>query len=121
MNIASVASAFPPHTYDQRVLLPALQRHWGAKVDNPAFMERLQARVGVETRHLALPLEDYYGLKTWGEANNHWIDIAQELGQQALCGALSRAGFSTSDLGASSSSPSPASRVLPLTRGWSIA
>jgi alkylresorcinol/alkylpyrone synthase len=100
MTIASVASAFPPHTYDQRVLLPALQRHWGAKLDNPAFMERLQARVGVETRHLALPLEEYYGLKTWGQANNHWIEIAQELGQQALCRALNRAGFSTSDLGA---------------------
>jgi len=100
MTIAGVASALPPHKYDQRVLLPALQRHWGVQVDNPAFMERLQARVGVETRHLALPLEQYYGLNTWGQANNHWIEIAQQLGQKALCGALSRAGFSTSDLGA---------------------
>jgi len=33
MTIAGVASALPPHKYDQRVLLPALQRHWGAKVD----------------------------------------------------------------------------------------
>jgi alkylresorcinol/alkylpyrone synthase len=98
MTIASVASALPPHKYDQHVLLPALQRHWGAKVDNPAFVERLQARVGVETRHLALPLEQYYGLSTWGQANNHWIEIAQQLGQKALCGALSRAGFGTSDL-----------------------
>jgi len=100
VTIASVASALPPHKYDQRGLLPALQRHWGAKVDNPAFMERLQAPVGVETRHLALPIEQYYGLTTWGQANNHWIEIAQQLGQKALCGALSRAGFGTSDLGA---------------------
>src|SRR5579883_109741 len=100
MKIASVASAFPPHKYDQRVLLPALQRHWGSKVDNPAFMERLQARIGVETRHLALPMEQYYGLKSWGSANNHWIEIAQELGQKALCHALNRAGCATSDLGA---------------------
>ena len=100
MTIAGVASALPPHKYDQRALLPALQRHWGAKVDNPAFMERLQARVGVETRHLALPMEQYCGLKTWGQANNHWIEIAQQLGQKALCGALNRAGFGTSDLGA---------------------
>jgi alkylresorcinol/alkylpyrone synthase len=100
MTIAGVASAFPPHQYDQRVLLSALQRHWGPKVDNAAFMERLQARVGVERRHLALPIEEYYELKSWGRANNHWIEVAQELGQKALCSALTRAGFAPADLGA---------------------
>ncbi|HYL34840.1 MAG TPA: 3-oxoacyl-[acyl-carrier-protein] synthase III C-terminal domain-containing protein [Bryobacteraceae bacterium] len=100
MTIAGVASAFPPHQYDQRTLLRALQRHWGPKVDNPVFVERLQARVGVDTRHLALPIEEYYGLKSWGRANNHFIEVAQEIGQKALCCALSRAGLATSDLGA---------------------
>ncbi len=64
------------------------------------FLERLQARVGVETRHLALPIEEYYGLTRWGAANNHWIEVAQDLGQKALCCALSRSGFATEDLGA---------------------
>jgi alkylresorcinol/alkylpyrone synthase len=100
MRIAGVASAFPPHQYDQRVLLTALQRHWGPKLDNPVFVERLQARVGVETRSLALPIEEYYELKSWGKANNHWIEVAQDIGQRSLCGALARAGFATSDLGA---------------------
>ena len=100
MTIAGVQSALPEHQYDQRVLLSALQRHWGPKVDNPVFMERLQARVGVNTRHLALPIEEYYDLKTWGKANNHWIDVATKLGEKALCGALARAGFAPSDLGA---------------------
>src|SRR5271163_4530715 len=100
MTIAGVASALPEHQYDQRVLLSALQRHWGPKVDNPVFMERLQARVGVNTRHLALPIEEYYDLKTWGKANNHWIEVATELGEKAICGALTRAGFAPADLGA---------------------
>ena len=100
MTIAGVASALPPYQYDQRVLLQALQRQWGPKVDNPAFLERLQAHVGVEKRSLALPLERYYGLKTWGQANDHWIETAQQIGQRALCGALTRAGLSTQDLGA---------------------
>lgn len=100
MTIAAVASALPEHKYDQRVLLQALQKHWGPKVDNPVFLERLQARVGVETRHLALPMADYYGLTRWGDANNRWIEVAQELGQKALCCALARAGLSTDDLGA---------------------
>src|SRR5271154_4435416 len=100
MTIAGVASALPEHQYDQRVLLSALQKHWGPKVDNPVFLERLQARVGVETRHLALPIEEYYGLTRWGKANNHWIEVAQDLGQKSLCCALARSGFSTEDLGA---------------------
>jgi alkylresorcinol/alkylpyrone synthase len=100
MTIASAASAFPPHQYDQRVLLRALQRKWGPKVDNPVFLERLQARVGVEKRHLALPIEEYDQPITWGQANDHWIRIAQEIGQQALCSALSRAGLAAGDLGA---------------------
>jgi len=100
MGIAAVASAFPPNQYDQRVLLSALQRQWGPKVDNPIFLERLQARVGVEKRCLALPIEEYYGLNTWGRANDHWIEIAQEIGQKALCTALTRAGLAPSDLGA---------------------
>ncbi len=100
MRIAAAASAFPPHEYDQRVILSALQRQWGPKVDNPIFLERLQARVGVEKRHLALPIEEYYGLKTWGRANNHWIDVAQEIGETALCRALARAGVAPADLDA---------------------
>jgi alkylresorcinol/alkylpyrone synthase len=100
MTIAGVASAFPPHQYDQRVLLSALQRHWGPKVDNPVFMERLQARVGVEKRSLALPIEEYYGLTQWGKANNHWIEVAQDIGEKALGCALARAGLKPGDLGA---------------------
>src|SRR5277367_4381561 len=100
MTIAAAASAFPPHEYDQRVILAALQRQWGPKVDNPIFLERLQARVGVDKRHLALPLEEYYGLKSWGRANNHWIDVAQEIGEQALCRALTRACLAPADLNA---------------------
>src|SRR5277367_3353497 len=100
MTIAGVASALPEHQYDQRVLLSALQRHWGPKVDNHVFRVRLEARVGVNTRHLALPIEEYYELKTWGKANNHWIEVATDLGEKAICGALTRAGFAPSDLGA---------------------
>jgi alkylresorcinol/alkylpyrone synthase len=100
MTIAGVASAFPPHQYDQSVVLSALQRHWGPKVQNPVFMERLQARVGVDKRCLALPLERYETLTNWGEANNHWIEVAQDLGEKSLCRALTRAGVAPPELDA---------------------
>src|SRR5450755_465588 len=100
MTIAGVASAFPSHQYDQSVVLSALQRQWGPKVQNPLFMERLQARVGVDKRCLALPIEEYETLTNWGEANDHWIDIAQDLGQKSLGCALARAGIAPEDLDA---------------------
>ncbi|MGJ5814666.1 type III polyketide synthase [Paludibaculum fermentans] len=100
MIIASAASALPKHKYDQRVLLAALKQFWGPKLDNPEFIERLHHRVGVETRYLALPMEQYYGIKTWGQANNHWIDVAVDLSEEALTLALERAGLDKSALGA---------------------
>jgi len=64
------------------------------------MLERLHARTGVDGRFLALPLERYLQLGGWGEANNEWIEAAEELGQQAICRALTRAGLHPGDLGA---------------------
>jgi len=100
MTIASTASALPQHHYRQEDLLAALVRYWGPKLDNPQFLLRLHEHVGVDTRHLVLPMERYERLAGWGEANDHWIDAAQELGQQALCRALARAGLYAGDIGA---------------------
>ncbi len=100
MHIASAASALTKHKYDQRVLLSALRQHWGPRLDNPQFLQRLHERVGVETRYLALPMEAYYGITTWGKANNHWIDVALDLSEQGLSLALERAGLPKASLGA---------------------
>jgi alkylresorcinol/alkylpyrone synthase len=100
MRIAGAASALPPHKYDQTILLNALKDFWGPRLDNPEFMQRLHQRVGVDSRHLALPMEQYHGITTWGRANNHWIEVALDLGEQALGLALQRAGLPPDTLGA---------------------
>jgi alkylresorcinol/alkylpyrone synthase len=51
-------------------------------------------------RHLALPIEEYDGLTTWGKANDAWIRVAQEVGARAVLDALGRAGLSPSDVDA---------------------
>jgi len=100
MQIASAASAFPKHYYSQKFLLEQLQEYWGDRLRNPQMLARLHRNVAVEGRHLALPYEKYYELKTWGCANDAWIQVAQELGEQALCRALHHAGLEPSELGA---------------------
>jgi len=100
MRIASAASAFPKNYYSQKFLLEQLQEYWGDRLRNPALLARLHGNVTVEGRHLALPTEKYYDIKTWGQANDVWIEVAQELGEQALCRALHHAGIESRQLGA---------------------
>ena len=100
MQIASAASAFPKHYYPQKFLLEQLQNYWGGRLRNPQMLARLHRNVSVEGRHLAMPYEKYYELKTWGDANDAWIRVAQELGEQALCRALQHAGLEPKNLGA---------------------
>jgi alkylresorcinol/alkylpyrone synthase len=100
MRIAGVASAFPKQYFHQQEITAALKQRWAGKLENPEVLDRLLSRIGVEGRHLALPIEAYDGLTSWGKANDAWIEISEELAEQALCRALSRAGVSTKDLGA---------------------
>lgn len=99
MQIASAASAFPKNYYPQKFLLEQLQEYWGDRLKNPSMLARLHRNVGVEGRHLALPYEKYYELKTWGSANDAWIQAGVELGEQALCRALHHSGVQRENLG----------------------
>jgi alkylresorcinol/alkylpyrone synthase len=95
LKIAAVGRALPPHYYDQEVLLAALLDRWSERLFNPERLERLHHNVMVGGRHLALPIEEYAGLTTWGKANDAWIRVAQEVGGAAVLDALERAGLST--------------------------
>jgi alkylresorcinol/alkylpyrone synthase len=100
MRIAAVGRAFPPHYYDQDALLLALRERWSGQLFNPERLERLHHKVLVGGRHLALPMEDYAGLTTWGKANDAWIRVAQEVGGAAVLDALGRAGLRPDDVDA---------------------
>ncbi len=99
MHIASVGKAFPPHYYSQEQLLDALRTLWASEHHNPARLERLHRNVLVGGRHLALPIEAYDELGSWGQANDAWIRVAQEIGAVAVREALERAGIGPGDVG----------------------
>jgi len=100
MRIASVASAFPGKRYAQGVILEALKRQWGDRLDRPERLDRINRRAGVDGRHLALPIEAYGGLSGWGEANAVWVRVGEELGEAALGRALDDAGLEPEELSA---------------------
>ena len=98
MRIAGVASAFPQNYYPQAEIATALKRHWSEELDRPEVLDRMLARAGVSGRHLALPIDRYDDLTDWGEKNNRWIEVAEDLAEQSICRALTRGGLCEADL-----------------------
>ena len=100
MQIVSATSAFPKHYYSQEMLFAALQQYWGDQLPKPEVLRRLHKNVGVNGRFLSLPIDAYPKLRGWGEANDHWIRTAQELGHCAISRATTDAGLDVRDIGA---------------------
>lgn len=98
MKIVAVGAAFPPNYYDQETLLAAFRERWAAAFFNPARLEQLHRHVLVGGRHLALPIDQYARLERWGQANDAWIRVAQEVGAEAVRDAVGRAGLELADL-----------------------
>jgi len=100
MKITSVGSAFPKHYYPQSFLSAGLRKWWGDRLKNPEVVDRMHAHAEIDGRYLALASDAYYDLTTWGQANDAWIECAQDLGQQALCQALAGARLTPRDVDA---------------------
>ena len=100
MRIIAANSAYPPYYYSQEVLLTALRDYWADQLPHPELLQRFHSRAGVDGRHLARPIADYYEMKTFGDFNRAWVEAADQLGGQALCKAVSHAGIARGDIGA---------------------
>jgi alkylresorcinol/alkylpyrone synthase len=100
MKITSVASALAPHVYDQATLTEFLRRTWRDDPDALRRLDSLHASVSVKHRHLALPIDAYERLRTFGDFNDAWISCATDLGERAITVALERAGLRPTDVDA---------------------
>ena len=90
--IAAAAVQLPPHRHDQEEVVAALARFAG-----PEF-RRFAMTSGVRARHLALPLDRYPKLSGFTEANAVYLDVAMDLGGQAIHSALAAAGLHPADV-----------------------
>jgi alkylresorcinol/alkylpyrone synthase len=100
MKIAGVGSAFPKHYYQQDVLVAALKNDWRHRLPNPDILDRLDDSMKVDGRYTARPIDFYENMKTWGQANDAWIEVGLDIGEKALCRALVGAGIEPRDLSA---------------------
>src|SRR6516225_8171713 len=100
MKIAGVATSFPSHLYGQKQITDALVDHWGDQLEAPDLLRRIHSRVGVNERYLAFSLEQYLEFKTWGQSNQAWLRVSEELGTNAIDSVLDRAGLRRRDIDA---------------------
>ncbi|MGA5194520.1 type III polyketide synthase [Streptomyces exfoliatus] len=86
-RVLAVSTAFPPHRYLQHEITEDLVSSLPPGTDR-ALVRRLHAAAGVESRHLALPLDRYRDLGTFGETNRLFVELAVTLGAEAVERAL---------------------------------
>jgi alkylresorcinol/alkylpyrone synthase len=100
MKIAAVGSAFPEHYYDQQTITGMLRQLWQGERAVADRIESLHHNVGVEGRHLSMPLEDYARLESFGQSNDVWIQTALQIGEEAVREALESADLRPEDVDA---------------------
>ena len=91
-SIAGTGVAFTPYRYDQDEVTREL-----TKVGGPEFM-RFARTSGVDHRNLALPVTRYPTMSGFTEANAAYIDVASELGRQAVLSALDSANIAPDEV-----------------------
>ncbi len=91
-RVVAVGTSLPDHAYRQDEISRVTSE---LLTDDPvrrALTRRLHAHAGVETRHLALPVEDYGGL-SFGSANDTFLALGTDLAERACRAALDDAGL----------------------------
>ncbi|MEV7282173.1 3-oxoacyl-[acyl-carrier-protein] synthase III C-terminal domain-containing protein [Streptomyces sp. NPDC093111] len=96
-RVLAVSTAFPPHRYPQHEITEELVSGLPPGSDR-ALVRRLHAAAGVESRHLALPLDRYRDLGSFGETNRLFVELAVALGAEAVERALRDAGVHAEDV-----------------------
>ncbi|WMX43727.1 type III polyketide synthase [Streptomyces roseicoloratus] len=90
-RVLAVSTAFPPHRYMQHEITEDLVSGLPPGPDRE-LVRRLHAATGVESRRLALPLDRYRDLGTFGDSNRLFVERAVALGAEAVEQALHDAG-----------------------------
>jgi alkylresorcinol/alkylpyrone synthase len=97
-RIAGVHGVLPPYRYEQHEVSDALVDMGVVRPAGRGLLDRMLTASTVRSRYLAMPLEAYGELRGFGDANDAYIAAATELGEEAVRGALKRAGLAPSEV-----------------------
>ncbi|KQR10316.1 type III polyketide synthase [Cellulomonas sp. Leaf334] len=97
-HIASIAPVLPRHSYAQSEITAVIAPLLSSDPRRLATIERIHAATGIQTRHLALPLDEYAELTTFTVANDTFVREGTTLAAQACREALAAAGLNAADV-----------------------
>lgn len=97
-RIAAVHGVLAPYRHTQSEITDMVARTCLPPGADRRVLDRLHASVRIHSRHMALPLDDYAKIDGFGAANDIFIDVAGELGAEAVRGALRTAGLAPTDV-----------------------
>lgn len=98
VRIASIVPVLPGHVHAQSEITAAIAPLLTSDPRRLATISRIHAATGIETRHLALPLEEYAGLTSFSAANDAFIREGTTLAADACRRALAAAGLQAADV-----------------------
>jgi alkylresorcinol/alkylpyrone synthase len=96
-SLLSLGTALPDHPITQAEVMAILSRAKGKAL--PPRMAEILGNTGIQTRHIAMPPEYYFGERSWPERAKVYENVAMDLFAKAAGQALERAGLTTSDIG----------------------
>jgi alkylresorcinol/alkylpyrone synthase len=96
--IAGVHGVLAPFAYPQEQITRAFGAMASPDGAHVELVEKIHAATGVRSRNLALELADYPDLDDFGAANDVFIRVGLDLGEQAIRGALDKAGLRPEDV-----------------------
>ena len=100
MAIAGTGTALTEHRYAQDIIAAGFHEHWEDERYDRKLFDRFFSNVEVETRHFALPIEEYPAMRDFTESNSAFLRVGTELGEAAVRSALDDAGLSPTDVDA---------------------
>lgn len=97
-RIAAVHGVLAPYRHTQAEITDMVARTCLPAGADRRVLDRLHAGARVHSRHMALPLDDYAKIDGFGAANDVFIEVAGDLGADAVRGALRTAGLRPQDV-----------------------
>ena len=98
VRILATETDFPDNYYTQDEIFAALSAVWSQRRVNLHRLEQFHKNVKVNGRYLALPMEKYLNLETFGDRNDVWIDKALDLGEKVLTNLLDKSNLGPMDI-----------------------
>lgn len=97
-RIAAARGVLADHRYAQQELTDAFVAGFPPDRRSQALLRRFHRSAQVNTRYLALPVDETVALSDFGAKNDAFIRVGTELGARALTAALDDAGLQPTDV-----------------------